>query len=172
MKRILIAALAACLSLSVHAQQAGDNLAVLGWFHVAPQQSSSPLTTYVAPTPINTPLRLPNSFTSTGTGLSTNNADTAGLVFSHFLTDHIALTSVAGVPPVFKVYGHGTIMPPGRPAHSVLRIWVTRRAIRSSRACANGARRRSCSTTSTSRPQNSARSWASGCRTTGFPTSS
>jgi outer membrane protein len=113
MKRMLIAALTACLSLSAHAQQAGDNVAVLGWFHVAPKDSSSALTTNVAPTPINTPLRLPNSFTSTGTGLSTNNADTAGLVFSHFLTDHIALTSVAGVPPVFKVYGHGTIMPPG-----------------------------------------------------------
>lgn len=113
MKRILIAALAACLSLSAHAQQAGDNVAVLGWFHVMPQDSSSPLTTNVAPTPINTPLRLPNSFTSGGTGLSTNNADTVGLVFSHFLTDHIAITTIAGVPPVFKIYGHGTIMPPG-----------------------------------------------------------
>ncbi len=113
MKRMLIAALAACLSLSAHAQQAGDNVAVLGWFHVAPKDSSSALTTNVAPTPINTPLRLPNSFTSTGTGLSTNNANTAGLVITHFFTDHIALSSVAGVPPVFKVYGHGTIQPPG-----------------------------------------------------------
>jgi outer membrane protein len=113
MKRIWIAALAACLSLSAHAQQAGDDVAVLGWFHVTTQKSSTPLTTTVAPVPINTPLRLPNSFTSAGTSLSSNNADTAGLVFSHFFTDHIALTSVAGVPPVFKIYGHGTIMPPG-----------------------------------------------------------
>jgi outer membrane protein len=113
MKRIVIAALAAGLSLSVHAQQAGDNVAALGWFHVMPQSSSTPLTTYVAPTPINTPLRLPNQFTSAGTSLSSNNADTAGLVISHFFTDHIALSSVAGVPPVFKIYGHGTIVPPG-----------------------------------------------------------
>jgi outer membrane protein len=113
MKKMLIAALTACLSLSAHAQQAGDNVAVLGWFHVMPQSSSSPLTTHVAPTPINTPLRLPNSFTSAGTGLSSNNAETAGLVLSHFLTDHIAITEVAGVPPLFKIYGHGTITPPG-----------------------------------------------------------
>ncbi|MFD1560696.1 OmpW family protein, partial [Paraburkholderia silviterrae] len=96
-----------------HAQHAGDNVAVLGWFHVAPKDSSTPLTTTVAPTPINTPLRLPNSFTSPGTSLSTNNANTVGLVFTHFLTDHIAVASVAGVPPTFKLYGHGTIKPPG-----------------------------------------------------------
>jgi outer membrane protein len=109
----LFAAFAAWVPLAAHAQQAGDNVVALGWFHVAPQQSSTPLTTNVAPTPINTPLRLPNSFTSSGTGLSTNNADTAGLVTSHFFTDNIALTTVAGVPPTFKVYGHGTIKPPG-----------------------------------------------------------
>jgi outer membrane protein len=113
MKRIAIAALAACLSFSAHAQQAGDNVAVLGWFHVMPQKSSTPLTTTVAPTPINTPLRLPTTFTSPGTGFSSNNADTAGLVISHFFTDHIAVSTVAGVPPVFEIYGHGTIKPPG-----------------------------------------------------------
>ncbi len=113
MKKIIIAALAACVSLGAHAQQAGANVVSLGWFHVMPQDSSTPLTTNVAPTPINTPLRLPDSFTSAGTGLSTNNADTAGLIFSHFFTDHFAVTSVAGVPPTFKIYGHGTIKPPG-----------------------------------------------------------
>jgi outer membrane protein len=103
MKKICLAVLATLLSASAHAQHAGDNVAVLGWFHVMPQDSSTPLTTHVAPTPINTPLRLPNSFTSPGTGLSTNSADTVGLVFSHYLTDHIAVTTVAGVPPVFKI---------------------------------------------------------------------
>lgn len=113
MRRLALAAVAAGLSTAAHAQHAGDNVAVLGWFHVAPQQSSTPLTTTVAPTPINTPLRLPDSFTSPGTSLSTNNANTLGLVFSHFLTDHIAISTVAGVPPKFKLYGHGTIKPPG-----------------------------------------------------------
>ncbi|MCX4166146.1 MULTISPECIES: OmpW family protein [Paraburkholderia] len=114
MKRIIVAALAACLSAGAYAQQAGDNVVALGWFHVAPlDPNSGPLTTGVAQTPINGPLRLPNSFTSPGTGLSTNNADTLGLVISHFFTDHIAVSSVAGVPPVFKLSGHGTIKPPG-----------------------------------------------------------
>ncbi|HZZ06854.1 OmpW/AlkL family protein [Paraburkholderia sp.] len=113
MKKIYFAILAAGLSASAHAQHAGDNVAALGWFHIMPQDSSSPLTTNVAPTPINTPLRLPSSFTSSGTGLSTNSANTVGLTISHYLTDHIAVTTVAGVPPVFKIYGHGIIKPPG-----------------------------------------------------------
>jgi outer membrane protein len=113
MQKILAALLAASLPMAAQAQHAGDNVVSLGWFHIMPQDSSSELTTSLAPTPIMTPLRLPDSFTSAGTGLSTNSTDTAGLVFSHFLTDHIALTAVAGVPPTFKVYGHGVVKPPG-----------------------------------------------------------
>lgn len=116
MKKTLLcaaAAAAAVAPLAAHAQSAGSNVVTLGWFHIMPQQSSTPMTTNVAPTPINTPLRLPPSFTSPGTGLHTSGADTVGLTVSHFLTDHIAVTSVAGVPPVFKVSGQGTIKPPG-----------------------------------------------------------
>ncbi|AOJ36657.1 MULTISPECIES: OmpW family outer membrane protein [Burkholderia] len=116
MKKTLLCAAAgaaAVAPLAAHAQSAGSNVVTLGWFHIMPQQSSTPMTTNVAPTPINTPLRLPPSFTSPGTGLHTSGADTVGLTISHFLTDHIAVTSVAGVPPVFKVSGQGTIRPPG-----------------------------------------------------------
>jgi outer membrane protein len=119
MKKLLAAgkplavAIAACASLSAHAQSAGDNVVGLGWFHVMPQDSSNELTTHVAPTPINTPLRLPSQFTSAGTSLSTKSADTFGLVFTHFFTDHIATTFVGGVPPEFELDGHGTIQPPG-----------------------------------------------------------
>lgn len=115
-KRTHAAACAALLGLftaSANAQHAGDNVVTLGWFHIMPQDSSTPMTTYVTPQPINTPLRLPDSFTSSGTGLSTTNADTLGLVISHFVTDHLALTTVAGVPPTFKLKGHGSIVPPG-----------------------------------------------------------
>lgn len=115
-KRTHAAACAALLGLftaSANAQHAGDNVVTLGWFHIMPQDSSTPMTTYVTPQPIDTPLRLPSSFTSSGTGLSTTNADTAGLVISHFFTDHIALTTVAGVPPTFKLKGRGSIVPPG-----------------------------------------------------------
>jgi outer membrane protein len=111
--KTLAAASIACASLSAHAQSAGDNVVGLGWFHVMPQDSSSEMTTHVAPTPINTPLRLPDQFTSAGTSLSTKSADTFGLVFSHFFTDHVAATFVGGVPPEFELDGHGTIQPPG-----------------------------------------------------------
>ncbi|PMS15015.1 hypothetical protein C0Z18_28700 [Trinickia dabaoshanensis] len=115
-KHIRAAACAASLCAfagSACAQHAGDNVVSLGWFHIMPQDSSTPMTTYVTPQPIDTPLRLPSSFTSQGTGLSTTSADTLGLVISHFVTDHIALTTVAGVPPTFKLKGRGSIVPPG-----------------------------------------------------------
>lgn len=110
--RPMLAAAAAVLCQAAHAQHAGDNVASLGWFHINTFDSSTPLSTAVAPTPINTPLRL-SSFTSPGTGLSTNNGNTLGLVVTHFFSDHIAVSSVAGVPPTFKIYGHGMIKPPG-----------------------------------------------------------
>jgi outer membrane protein len=115
MKKIHAAACAAitCLSSAAFGQSAGDNVVSFGWLHVAPIDSSTPLTTYVTPQPIDTPLRLPPSFTSQGTGLSTNNADTPGLIFNHYLTDHIAIATIAGVPPTFKNSAHGKIVPPG-----------------------------------------------------------
>ncbi|WP_179405451.1 OmpW/AlkL family protein [Burkholderia guangdongensis] len=115
MKKLLCAAAgaAALAPFAAHAQSAGSNVVTLGWFHIMPQQSSTPLTTNVAPTPINTPLSLPPTFTSPGTGNHTSGADTVGLTVSHFLTDNIAVTTVGGVPPVFKVSGQGTIKPPG-----------------------------------------------------------
>jgi outer membrane protein len=103
----------AFVAVSAHAQHAGDNVITAGWFHIAPQYSSTSITTNTATVPINTPLGLPSSFSSPGTGLSTNDANTLGIVFSHFLTDNIAVTTVAGIPPEFQLYGHGTIMPPG-----------------------------------------------------------
>ena len=101
-----------------------------------------PLTTYVAPTPINTPLRLPSRIHFAGNGLVDQHADTAGLVFSHFFTDHIAATVVAGVPPDFEINGHGTIQPPG-PAGAAwsIRIWrsQTNPIVKSVRAMESGA---------------------------------
>ena len=107
------AAVLASFACVAHAPHAADNVVTPGWFHIMPQDSSTPMTTYVTPQPIDTPLRLPGAFVSSGTGLSTTNADTLGLVISHFLTDHIALTTVAGVPPTFKLKGRGSIVPPG-----------------------------------------------------------
>ncbi|EHP39113.1 OmpW family porin [Cupriavidus basilensis OR16] len=110
----LLAALA-CLGgmPKAHAQKAGDNVVSAGWFHINTSGQSSPFTTSVIDAPINGPLGLPSSFTAPGSSISTSNADTLGLTFSHFFTDHIALTAVGGIPPKFKLYGHGNLIPPG-----------------------------------------------------------
>ncbi|WP_454765461.1 OmpW/AlkL family protein [Cupriavidus campinensis] len=96
-----------------HAQKAGDNVVSAGWFHIQTSGVSPPLTTTVAEVPINYPLGLPTTFTAPGSGLSSSNADTLGLTFSHFVTDNIAVTAVGGIPPEFKLYGHGELIPPG-----------------------------------------------------------
>ncbi|MGZ2749246.1 OmpW/AlkL family protein [Burkholderia stagnalis] len=113
MKKLFAAGFAAAMPLLACAQQAGDNVATLGWLHVMPQGSGGPLTTNVVNSPMNGPLRLPSSFTSPGTSLTVNNADTVGLTLTHFFTDHIAVTSVLGIPPEFALTGHGTIRPFG-----------------------------------------------------------
>ncbi|VVE33060.1 membrane protein [Pandoraea morbifera] len=94
------------------AQQAGDNVVNLGWFHIAPQDSSKPMTTSVTQEGI-TPGLVPSSFTSPGSGAKVSNADTLGLVVTHFFTDNIALQTVAGIPAKFKLTGQGVIAPPG-----------------------------------------------------------
>lgn len=96
MKKLIAACVVAGASTGAFAQQAGDLVATLGWLHVMPQDSTNGLTTNVVNSPINGPLRLPGSFTSPGTSLTVNNADTVGLTFTYFFTDHIAVTSVLG----------------------------------------------------------------------------
>lgn len=95
------------------AQSAGQNVVALGWFHVTTLDSSSNQTTTVTPAPIYSVLGLPTSFTSPGTSQTVSNADTLGLTIAHFVTDNIAITTVAGVPPTFKVSGEGILQAPG-----------------------------------------------------------
>lgn len=112
--RILMSVMTAfAISIGIaHAQQAGDNMVNFGWLHIAPQDSSSPMTTNVNQQFL-TPLVVPASFTSPGTGASVSNGDTAALVFTHFFTDNIAAQMVTGIPPTFQLTGHGVIAPPG-----------------------------------------------------------
>ncbi|MEK7696320.1 MAG: hypothetical protein AAB419_13045, partial [Pseudomonadota bacterium] len=112
----IAAAFLACsafMATTAHAQKAGDNVVSAGWFHIETFGTSGPLTTTLLDVPINYPLGLPTSFSAPGSGLSTSNADTLGLTFSHFVTDNIAITAVGGIPPEFKIYGHGYLIPPG-----------------------------------------------------------
>lgn len=77
------------------AQQAGDNIVGIGWFHLAPQDSSQNLVV--------------GGQTVPNTGASVGNADTLGLQFSHFFTDNWVLSGDAGIPPKFKLDGEGSL---------------------------------------------------------------
>jgi outer membrane protein len=88
----------AAISLPAAAQQAGDNIVNIGWFHLRPNESSEPLTrTFPAPGQV------------AGSGAGISNSDTLGLAFTHFFTDNFALTADLGIPPKFKLYGEGTL---------------------------------------------------------------
>lgn len=97
-----IAALSLCAACAAPAmaQTAGSNIVNVGWFHLAPQDSSETLR-------INSPAVIAGPIA--GTGASVSNADTLGLAFTHFFTDNFAVTTDLGIPPTFKLTGTGTL---------------------------------------------------------------
>ncbi|UEP32416.1 OmpW/AlkL family protein [Burkholderia sp. B21-007] len=97
MKSMKLAAAAAMLvaSAAAHAQSAGNNVVGTGWLRIAPQTSSDPLEISGHAVP--------------DTGSSVDHADTLGITFTHFLTDNIAVETVAGIPPKFKLSGTGVL---------------------------------------------------------------
>ncbi|MBN3763863.1 OmpW family outer membrane protein [Burkholderia sp. Ac-20365] len=93
--------LAITLSTASHAQTAGSIYVTTGWFHFAPQDSSTPLKiTSVGGNPVN--ITVPN----TGAGISSS--DTIGFTAGYFFTGHIAAEFEIGVPPDFDVSGTGS----------------------------------------------------------------
>lgn len=99
---IAIGALAALASGSALARQAGDWQVGAGWLHLAPQDSSKPLT-FTAPRPAVVP----------GSGANVSSSDTLGMNLTYFLDSHWAIEGVLGVPPKFKLYGEGSLAPIG-----------------------------------------------------------
>lgn len=97
-------ALALGWNMQAHAQAAGDVVLNLGWFHLAPQDSSSPLR-------VNTPL---GSGTLANSSASVGHSDTGGGSLSYFVTDHIAVESVFGYPPKMRLDGGGSLAPLGK----------------------------------------------------------
>lgn len=88
------------MSSAGRAQTAGSFFLTAGWFHLAPQDSSTPLrVTSVGGRPVD--ITVPN----TGAGVSS--ADTLGFTAGYFVTDHIAAEFEFGVPPKFDVNGTG-----------------------------------------------------------------
>jgi len=88
---------------SAHAQSAGDIQVSAGWMHFAPQDSSGPFNVTA----------LGQTVTKQGASASVSNADTFGLTLQYFVTDHIAVEAVTGVPPKFHLNGEGTLGPLG-----------------------------------------------------------
>jgi len=93
-----LAAVAALASGSAFAQHAGDWVVGAGWLHLAPQDSSEPLT-------LTSPVRA----TAYGSGASVKDSDTLGLNATYFIDSNWAVEGVVGVPPKFKLEGEGTL---------------------------------------------------------------
>jgi outer membrane protein len=95
-------AVLACMTTAAHAQSAGSIYVTTGWFHLAPQSSSDPLSvTSVGGSPTN--------ITEANTGATLGSADTIGLAAGYFITDHIATEFVMGYPPSFDLNGTGSL---------------------------------------------------------------
>ncbi|MFL9924344.1 outer membrane beta-barrel protein [Herbaspirillum lusitanum] len=92
-----LSVMAACAAPAM-AQTAGSNTVNVGWFHLAPQDSSETLRV-VSPVASTVP----------GSGATVGNADTLGVAFTHFFTDNFAVTTDVGIPPTFKLSGTGTL---------------------------------------------------------------
>ena len=87
-----------------NAQSAGDVVVNAGWFHLAPQDASRPLTAHF----------LGQSVTDTNSGATISDSDTFGLTVNYFVTNNISLEGVLGVPPKIKLYGQGDLSPLGQ----------------------------------------------------------
>ena len=96
--KIAALSIAAAFAAPAMAQSAGSNIVNVGWFHLAPRDSSE---TMRVVSPIQTSLP--------GSGATVSNADTLGIAFTHFFTDNFALTADAGLPPKFTLSGSGTL---------------------------------------------------------------
>lgn len=112
MKRIGMATLLSLSAISVaHAQSAGDWVVNAGWMHLAPQDSSDPLTVSA----------LGSSATVPGSGASVSNADTFSLAATYFVTNHIAVEALLGVPPKLNLSGTGSLSALGEMGSA--RVW-------------------------------------------------
>jgi len=100
--RLATLALLATAACHAGAQSAGSNVLSLGWFHFGMRDSSSPLS-----------FSQPSLGAVPGSGASVGDANTGGLSYTHFFTNHFALALDVGAPPKFNLNGSGTLAPLG-----------------------------------------------------------
>jgi outer membrane protein len=100
---------------AAHAQSANTFYVTTGWFHFAPQDSSDPLK-------IDSVGGFPAGVTVPGSGAAVSSADTLGLSFGYFITDHFAAETELGIPPKFDLSGSGTLSSFGKVGEA--RLWA------------------------------------------------
>lgn len=88
------------------AQSAGDTIVSSGWFYIAPQDSSTPLTATSSSTSFSTVLP--------GSGAKAEDINTVGLTITRFFTDNWAGAFDLGLPPRYKLDGTGSLGSVGR----------------------------------------------------------
>jgi outer membrane protein len=98
---------------AARAAQPGDDVMQVGWLHIIANSSSTPLHTDLRPSLLGSLLGVQSSFDSPGTAATVHNADTPALIFTHFVSHHIALQFVGGVPAEIDISGSGKIAPTG-----------------------------------------------------------
>lgn len=111
--RALALLVPAALPCIVLAQEAGDTVVLSGGLHIHPLDPGGTIATHIESSLATAALGIPQRFESSGTSLSAEDTDTLALSVAHYLTDHIALELDAGVPPLVKVSGGGSVAPPG-----------------------------------------------------------
>lgn len=85
-------------AMSAFAQSAGETVVSAGWFRIAPQDSSTPIT-----------VTSPFQQTLTGSGATAESVNTLGFSITHFVTDNWAVALDLGIPPKYKLNGTGTL---------------------------------------------------------------
>jgi outer membrane protein len=105
--------LAIAFCTSALAAQSGDNVLQIGWLHLMPNSGSTSLHTELAPSLVGSLLGVQTSFDSAGTAAHAHSADTAAFIATRFLSDHVALQVVGGIPAHINITGEGQVAPTG-----------------------------------------------------------
>lgn len=98
----------------VHAQRAGDSVVGAGYAQLQTQDKSKPLSLIGGSRNLGP---IPN------TGSSVSNEGTLEATYTYFMTDHVAVTGVVGIPPRFKLSGGGVLSNPAINPVASARQW-------------------------------------------------
>ncbi|MBB3258678.1 outer membrane protein [Paraburkholderia bannensis] len=92
----------AALAGNANAQSAGSFTLATGWLYITPQGHATPLTVEsVGGMPVNHQL--------TGTGAHASSTNTLGITTEYYVTDHIGIATLFGLPLTVNLDGEGTL---------------------------------------------------------------